>query len=216
MKWLSIIVFVTVTAIHLFASLKRNKKLRTITKPFILLSLLLFYISTADKISITVVLALLFSWFGDLFLILAGDKWFVAGGISFMVSHFFFALSYLKDINFDKISPISIALLALFFIILVSFIFNKLKPHLSKKLFYPMFLYLLINATMNCFAIFKYICNPSYYHLITAIGAALFFISDTCLFFVRFVENSKLKTHFIIMLTYSLGEFLIILGLILK
>jgi hypothetical protein len=51
--------------------------------------------------------------------------------------------------------------------------------------------------------------------VITALGALLFYISDTALFFVRFNKDSRLKTHFPVMLTYSLGEFLIVLGLIL-
>ena len=50
--------------------------------------------------------------------------------------------------------------------------------------------------------------------IVTAVGALLFFISDSSLFFVRFHKDSRLKTHFLVMLTYSLGEFLIVLGLI--
>ena len=78
------------------------------------------------------------------------------------------------------------------------------------------YLYLLINGTMNCFAIFRYLCNKDTACLITLIGAVLFFISDTSLFFVRFKKDGRLKTHFLVMLTYSIGEFLIVLGLILK
>ena len=77
-----------------------------------------------------------------------------------------------------------------------------------------MYLYLLINGTMNCFAIFRCVSGFSAATLITAIGAALFFVSDTTLFFVRFKKDSILKTHFIVMLTYSIGEFMIILGLL--
>ena len=108
-----------------------------------------------------------------------------------------------------------VILLAVFFVTVVTYIFSKLKPHLPKALFYPMFLYLLINGAMNCFAIFRWVSVPSAATLTTAIGAALFFISDSSLFFVRFNENGRLKTHFLVMLTYSLGEFLIVLGLIL-
>ena len=93
-------------------------------------------------------------------------------------------------------------------------IFSKLKPHLPKVLFYPMFLYLMINGAMNCFAIFRFASAPAAATLITALGAALFFISDTALFFVRFNKESRLKTHFLVMLTYSIGELLIVLGLI--
>ena len=216
MKILSIILFIISTAIHLYASLKKDKPLRNKSKPFILFSLLLFYCFSAEPIKITVVLALIFSWIGDILLIPDGIKWFTAGGISFMISHFFFVLSYMQDVNFSKINPIVVAVLGIFFFTVVFFIFRRLKPLLPKALFYPMYLYLLINGAMNCFAIFRYLSNKDLAGIITVIGAALFFVSDCSLFFVRFDKNSRLKTHFLVMLTYSIGEFLIVLGLILK
>ena len=133
-----------------------------------------------------------------------------------MVSHFFFVLSYLRYIEFRKISPLVMMILALFFFAVVFVTFRKLKPHLPKALFYPMYLYLLINGTMNCFAIFRYLTDPTMGALITVIGALLFFVSDTALFFVRFKKDSRLKTHFLVMLTYSIGELLIVTGLILQ
>ena len=216
MKILSIILFIISTAIHLYASLKKDKPLRNKSKPFILFSLLLFYCFSAEPIKITVVLALIFSWIGDILLIPDGIKWFTAGGISFMISHFFFVLSYMQDVDFSKINPIVVAVLGIFFLTVVFFIFRRLKPLLPKALFYPMYLYLLINGAMNCFAIFRYLSNKDLAGIITVIGAALFFVSDCSLFFVRFDKNSRLKTHFLVMLTYSIGEFLIVLGLILK
>ncbi len=216
MKILSIILFIISTAIHLYASLKKDKPLRNKSKPFIIFSLLLFYCFSAEPIKATVVLALIFSWIGDILLIPDGIKWFTAGGISFMISHFFFVLSYMQDVNFSKINPIVVAVLGIFFFTVVFFIFRRLKPLLPKALFYPMYLYLLINGAMNCFAIFRYLSNKDLAGIITVIGAALFFVSDCSLFFVRFDKNSRLKTHFLVMLTYSIGEFLIVLGLILK
>ena len=216
MKILSIILFTISTSIHLYASLKKDKALRNKSKPFILFSLLLYYCFSADPIRITVVLALIFSWLGDILLIPDGIKWFTAGGISFMISHFFFVLSYMQDVDFSKINPIVLIVLGSFFFTVVFFIFRRLKPLLPKALFYPMYLYLLINGAMNCFAIFRYLSNKDLAGIITVIGAALFFVSDCSLFFVRFDKNSRLKTHFLVMLTYSIGEFLIVLGLILK
>ncbi len=214
MKYLFLAVFLVSTAIHLYASLKKDTKLRNISKPFILLSLLGFYVTAARVISIAIILALIFSWIGDVLLIPKGVKWFTAGGISFMISHAFFIVGYCRDIVFSKIPVFLIVLLSVFFAVTVSFIFSKLKPHLPKVLFYPMFLYLLINGTMNCFAIFRCVSVPSVATVITAVGAALFFVSDSSLFFVRFDKDSKLKTHFLVMLTYSIGEFLIVLGLL--
>ena len=216
MKYIALIIFIVSTSIHLFASARKDKPLRDKTKPFILLALLAFYCLCVNKIAWSVVLALIFSWLGDVLLIPKGIKWFTIGGISFMVSHFFFVLSYLKYIDFTKINSLWIIMLGAFFFVLVCFIFSRLKPHLPKALFYPMALYLLINGTMNCFAIFRYLSEPSKGALITVIGAILFFISDASLFFVRFKKDSRLKTHFLVMLTYSIGELLIVLGLITK
>ena len=207
-------VFCITTAIHLYASLKQNKPLRNKTKPFILLALLGFYVYSVEVINPNVVLALIFSWIGDMFLILNGVKWFAVGGVSFMISHFFFILSYLPNINFANINKLIIIVLAVFFFVVVSIIFSKLKPHLPKPLFYPMFLYLLINGAMNCFAIFRFLSCIELASIITSVGAILFFISDCSLFFVRFDRNSLLKTHFLVMLTYSIGELLIVIGLI--
>ena len=214
MKYVFLAVFLVSTAVHLYASLRKDTRLRNMTKPFILLSLLGFYVLAARSVSAAVVLALLFSWLGDVLLIPKGIKWFTAGGIAFMISHAFFVAAYTKDVVFSRIPVFLIVLLAVFFAAAVAFIFSKLKPHLPKALFYPMFLYLLINGTMNCFAIFRCVSAPSAATLTTAIGAALFFVSDTALFFVRFKKDSRLKTHFLVMLTYSIGEFLIILGLL--
>ena len=77
-----------------------------------------------------------------------------------------------------------------------------------------MLAYLIVNGLMNCFAWFRALTMGGAAGIVTAVGALLFFISDSSLFFVRFHKDSRLKTHFLVMLTYSLGEFLIVLGLI--
>ncbi len=214
MNYAFLSVFLVSTCIHLFASFKKNTKLRNVTKPFILLSLLGFYVLTALNVYWEIILALFFSWLGDVLLIPKGTKWFTAGGIAFMISHAFFIAGYCREIVFSSIPLVLIIALSVFFAVTVGFIFSKLKAHLPKALFYPMFLYLLINGAMNCFAIFRLVSNPSPATVITAVGAALFFVSDTSLFFVRFNKESRLKSHFVVMLTYSVGELLIVWGLL--
>lgn len=216
MNIVALILFIIVTGIHLYASLRQDKKLRAITKPFILLTLLAFYCLSAKPVMLFVVLALLFSWLGDVLLIPAGVKWFTVGGISFMVSHLFFILSYAKLTDFSQVNRAVMVILPFIFICSTVIIFKYLKPHLPKALFYPMFFYLLLNGAMNCFAWFRSMSAGGTAAVITAVGALMFYVSDCSLFFVRFDKNSRLKTHFLVMLTYSLGELLIVLGLILK
>ena len=214
MKNIFLAVFVLSTAVHLYASSRKNTRWRNLSKPFILLSLLGFYITAARAPSAAIILALVFSWLGDVLLIPKGVKWFTAGGIAFMLSHAFFIAGYCGDTDFSRVPGLLCVLLAVFFASAVAVIFSKLKPHLPKALFYPMFLYLLINGAMNGFAIFRCVSTPTAAAVTTAVGAILFFVSDTALFFVRFNKESRLKTHFLVMLTYSLGELLIVLGLI--
>ena len=198
---------------HLIASLNQNEDNRKFSKGFILFSLIAFYLSVASSPSWLVLLALTFSWIGDLFLIPKGTKWFVAGGISFMISHILFIICYGVRIDFSNISFVYFISFGLLYIVIVSLVFAKLKQFLPKAIYYPMFLYLLINGTMNTFAICRFISDMTRGPFITMIGAVLFFISDVILFFVRFNENCRLKTHFAVMLTYSIGELLILVGL---
>ena len=207
-------VFLISTAIHLYASLKQKKRARNITKPLLLASLFGFYFFTAGEVLPAVLLALFFSWLGDVLLMPSGVKWFTAGGIAFMISHIFFIVGYCKDIDFSAQNIAITALLGLLFAGVVVYIFSKLKPHLPKALFYPMLLYLLINGAMNCFAVFRMLSKPGLMTAITCVGAVLFFISDSTLFFVRFRKDGRLKTHFWVMLTYCIGEMLIIIGLL--
>ncbi len=215
MKYIFLAIFIISTTIHLYASLKKNSKIRNISKPFILSSLLGFYVMAADTPDLFICLALMFSWIGDVLLIPKGVKWFTTGGISFLLSHVLFIAGCARDISFSKIPVLLILILAVFFVAIVSFTLSKLKPHLPSVLFYPVFLYLLTNGVMNCFTIFRCASNPMVATIITAIGAGLFFISDSSLFFVRFKKDSRLKTHFLVMFTYSIGELLIVLGFLL-
>jgi len=206
--------FIVITGIHLYGTIKNNYSLRSATKGMLLLLLLGFYLESVPQASVFMVVALIMSWAGDVLLIPHGLKWFTAGGIAFMIGHLFFVFEYNTDINFANVPVWLIILLGALFAAAVVFIFSKLKVYLLKQIIVPMFLYLLINGTMNCFAIYRMISCFSLATLTTVVGALLFFVSDTALFFVRFNKNSVMKSHFLVMLTYTLGELLIVLGVV--
>jgi len=216
-KYIFLFSFIAFTIIHLYATKRNAYFLRGCTKGYILFSLLAFYILYVgeENASWFVVLAIIFSFLGDMFLIPKGIKWFSIGGVCFLLSHFFFILSYAEVTDFNKVPIFAIILIAIAFITATVIIFTKLKKFLPKPLFYPMFFYLLCNGGMNSFALYRFISGINLASIITIIGAILFFISDTVLFFVRFNKNSIMKTHFLVMITYSLAELLIILGFIL-
>lgn len=215
MKYAFLAIFILSSIIHLCASIRQNKKLRGFTKPFLLLALLGWYLLSVKTPNAIIVAAILTSWLGDVLLIPKGVKWFSIGGMSFMLSHIFFIIAYAVNVDFSVIPVWAIILAAAAYIAITLLVFSRLKTHLPEKLFGPMMFYLLINGTMNCFALFQLITVPCLAAAVTFVGAMLFFASDSSLFFVRFKKDGLLKTHFVVMLTYILGEFLIVEGLIL-
>ena len=220
--WIYLGIFILFTGTHLYASYLKKDSLRAPTKLVILPAVLGMYLEWSHALgtapSTYVVFALVTSWLGDVLLIPKGIAWFTAGGLSFGLSHILFIMAYIESgIEFSALNPFAVGAVTAIYVFVVTLLFRKLKRSLPHRLYYPTFLYLLANGTMNVFVWLRILSGscPGWSGIITVIGALLFFISDCTLFFVHFDRNCPLKTHFPVMLTYSLGEFLIALGFML-
>lgn len=208
-----------VFVIHLIDSWKDDAAKRRRTKPFLLLFILLYYIFSADKISFVLSAALLTSWIGDLLLMGKGNKWFTAGGISFMLSHVFFIAVYLINIVARPLTGVIwwiVIPAAVIYLTVALMIVRALKPTTPKSMLAPMYLYLIFNSMMNIFSLIQLMAFRSTASAIAYIGAVLFFISDCTLYLVRYYKDENLifKKHFTVMLTYVLGELLITQGIL--
>ena len=216
MKILFLILYLAVSALHLVASWRDEPDMRKKTKPFLLILLLLYYLFAADKISVWLVLALLASWLGDVLLIPKGNKWFTMGGIAFMFSHLFFVLVYCGQITLSKVNPVLILPLAAAYYGFSLFIIRRIRHNTPKAMVAPMYFYLICNSTMNIFALMQLLSRPSLAAAVAYVGALLFYASDCCLFLVRYGDKPEIifKKHFTVMLTYLLGELLIVVGML--
>ncbi len=216
-KYVFLGLFALVSVIHLIDSWRDNAKRRAYTKPFLLILLALFYCFAAEKISWVLLAALLFSWLGDVLLIPKGTPWFIAGGISFLVSHILFIFAYLPAIQRQSVILWILIPAALVYIGVSVTVTLKLKGNIPGPMLAPMILYLAANSTMNLAAMAQLMSVKSAGALVAYIGAVFFFISDCTLYLVRYHKNKDLifKKHFTVMLTYLLGECLITVGLLL-
>lgn len=198
------------SVLHLF-----SKKLdRKITKPFLLLLILGYYLTSVEKPSVILIAALLTSWLGDVLLMPRGDGWFTAGGISFMISHFLFIAVYTNKIDYSAVKWAIVIPMALVYITVAAVIIKLVKPTTPKIMVAPMYIYLLANSSMNIFALMQLMSNLNIAGITAYAGAVLFFISDCTLFMVRYYKNGYFKSHFWVMLTYILGELMITQGVI--
>ncbi|MGN1418426.1 MAG: lysoplasmalogenase [Acutalibacteraceae bacterium] len=218
MKYLFLALFALCSAVHLYFSWKDEKKGRAITKPLLLLLLMLYYVFSCSKSTIsTILLAALFtSWLGDVLLIPSGTMWFVAGGISFMISHFLFIATYFGQISFSDVPWVPVILLAVIYCAVAAKVISMCWKNAPKNMRAALYVYLLANSAMNVFAFMQMITLRSPGAIIAYIGALLFFISDCSLFLLRYYKEKKIvfKDHFTVMLTYLAGEFLITQGIL--
>lgn len=217
LAYIFLALFVISSAVHLYHSWKDDSKKRAITKPMLLIFLLLYYIFAAKNPSWILVAALATSWLGDVLLIPKGNAWFTAGGISFLISHLTFIAVYVPSIDFTAVKWYIVIPAAAVYLAIALKIILSVKKNTPKIMVVPMYLYLIANSTMNIFALMQLLTNMSLAALIAYIGAVFFFASDCTLFLVRYHDNKDIiyKRHFTVMLTYLLGEFLITLGILL-
>ncbi len=219
MRCLFLMLLAIATVIHLIDSWHDDADKRRRTKPFLLIFILLYYLFSADSISWVLVCALVTSWVGDILLMGKGNKWFVAGGISFMLSHFSFIAVYAINVFMHSLDGIIwwiVIPAAVIYLTVALFIVRALKPTTPKSMLVPMYIYLICNSMMNVFSLIQLMTFRSPGAVIAYIGAVLFFISDCTLYLVRYYkdENIIFKRHFTVMLTYVLGELLITQGIL--
>ena len=216
---LSLALFAVFSGIHLYHSFLEEQDKRKYTKPFLLLFLLLFYVFGTKEFNRDLLFALITSWLGDVLLIPKGHAWFTAGGVSFGASHIFFILVYAKNIAFTGMPWWLVIPVALVYFGVAFAVIKAVTPTTPKIMVGPMYIYLLCNATMNTFALMQLITNHNAATAVAYLGALLFFISDCTLFLVRYYKKNEdliFHKHFTVMLTYLLGEFLIVLGVMLQ
>lgn len=207
--------FAVASVVHLVHSWQDSPK-RAYTKPMLLLFLLAAYCFAADPPLWILIAALATSWLGDVLLMPKGNKWFVMGGISFLISHIFFMFVYLRDIQWASVKWFILLPAALIYYGVSVFLTLSLKKNLPKPMLIPMILYLLFNSTMNLFALARLMTLGTVGSVLAYVGAIFFFISDCTLYLVRYHEKKDLifKKHFTVMFTYILGECLITVGIL--
>lgn len=214
-KILIAVLFVIISVIHLYHSWKDDDKNRKITKPFLLPLITCFYLISIPTITWTFVIALFFAWLGDIFLMQKGQKFFSAGGISFLISHLFLIFTYIPHINFNSINYFIILSIGLIYVLLIIYIVSNFIKSLPKILKILMTIYLGINAVMNIFALMQYITLKDKASLLILIGTISFYISDLSCLAVRCTTKKEyvFKKHFTVMITYLIAFVLITFGI---
>ncbi|GCC50140.1 lysoplasmalogenase [Chryseotalea sanaruensis] len=219
MKKLALALFLLASATELTAHLFNWPTVRHFSKPLLMAFLGLYYYLSVEKseLSKLVVLALVFSWGGDVLLMYQPkhELYFIFGLASFLAAHLFYIFTYKQFRSEDT----SNALMGVqrfrysFPVILAGTgLITVLYNHLG-DLKIPVVIYALVLVLMVLNALFRFGRTSLSSFSMVFFGATLFMISDSLIAINKFlmpVANSGLW----VMITYITAQYLIIEGLL--
>ena len=206
--------FALVSLLHLYACARGLLPLRRASKVLLMPLLALAYGFCAAKPAFPVLLALLFGWLGDIFLIRPTVKVFQLSGIgSFIVGHVFYMAAMLRRLpgaalRLPWLSPLIALALA-------AFCFSRVLPVMDKKMRGAGCSYYLVLSALAAFAGVSLSAGISG-ALFSVLGALLFLCSDTLLCYQFFTVGSPApKYDTAVMTTYLLAQTALVLGFLL-
>lgn len=198
------ILFFTVSVLDITGIALNNSLMQMIFKPMIILSLMALYYFSAENKNNWYLLALAFSFLGDV-LLMDKNNLFLFGIASFLITQIIFIVIIVKQM--ERPSAFHKYLYAFLFVNYIVYLLNLLKPNLG-ELFYPVTVYGVTIAVFGLVATLNYVTKRTKPALVLMLGAGLFIASDSMIALNKFHEE---KTYYpmAIMVTYVLAQYLI-------
>jgi len=214
--WL--ILFFIAAAANLIGISFHLEAISIISKPGLMILLGIYFYNSVQKSTKhgfvrTALLALVFSWLGDVLLIFEGLFLFGLG--AFLIAQLFYVFTYRKasmaveDNRSTFIRRLFWSVTLIFF----GFILLYIMYPFLEDLFIPVSVYCLVIVTMGIMAVQRNGLTSQLSYSLTLFGALLFLTSDAILGINRFVGPIE-NGHFFVMFTYIFAQWFIIEGLI--
>ena len=198
------VVFFAVSIIEIIGVYLNNSLLQTVFKPMIIISLMALYYFSVDKKNNWYILALAFSFLGDV-LLMDKNNLFLFGIAAFLITQIIYIVIIVKQM--EKPSFFHKYLYAFLFVNYVVYLLVLLKPNLG-ELFYPVLVYGITISIFGLVATLNYVTKRTTPALFLVLGAVLFIASDSMIALHKFHEP-KLFYPVAIMITYVLAQYLI-------
>jgi len=211
-KDIAAILFLLVAVLELITEIYAMHKLNMVVKPLLMISLAIYFIFSVEKkssIAFLVVVALMFSWFGDVFLLFQhlSSIYFVLGLLSFLLAQATYIYIFRKTSS--KFKPKLFTYSTGFLLILYgSLLLLLMWPSLG-AMEMPVAVYTGVIIIMGLSSLFRQAAGASY----ILVGTMLFITSDSMIAINKFY-NPIDGARFWIMLTYILAQYLIVAGMI--
>ncbi|MDX5583542.1 MAG: lysoplasmalogenase [Aureibaculum sp.] len=178
--------------------------LQIVSKPLIILTLFVLYYFSAEKRNNWYLLALFFSFLGDVFLL---DKtgYFLLGIGSFLITQILFIKVIISQLRKVRVHHIIITLLP--FVVYFTVLISTIKENLT-GFFIPVVIYGITISFFGMVSLLNYFINKSKKSVVLLIGAVLFIASDSMIALNKFHEP-RIIYPVAIMITYIFAQYLI-------
>lgn len=213
-KWLFIVLIIAATLTDVILG-HYNPGLRIFSKPVLIPLIMWFYwtsAGTASRFARLFLIALFFSWLGDLFLLFEdrNSMFFIFGLSSFLTAHILYILYFShtrsNTPSFFKKRPVMFLAVVAYVVELLYILWPQLGG-----LRIPVLVYALVIGTMLTMALWQYGKLENRAAVLFIIGAFLFVLSDSALALNRFYQPYPLGGAFV-MITYVAAQACLALG----
>jgi uncharacterized membrane protein YhhN len=212
----SLVIFFAISASHLVSIALELTLLSQITKPMLMIALLVYFNQSVPKTGLSkfVNAALILSAIGDTLLLFNDENplFFMLGLGSFLFAHLVYIFLNLNLIDSED-RKLKFHWSDILFAGYGLFVFRFVRPNLGEMLI-PTLIYTVVICMMGITAAKRFgkTSKESFLYLLG--GAIIFIISDSLLAINKFYSNFE-QADLLIMLTYITGQFLIVKGIIL-
>lgn len=210
MKTTWLILFAISAVAEIVAILFDMSWLYSVAKPLLMITLLLYFISASQgypRWRVWVILALVFSWGGDVLLMQEGM--FAAGLGSFLLAHIFYISAYLKT----GAATGQLRLWDLIKFVLIGSVLIWLLYSGLGNMLIPVLVYSVVLLSMGIVAHKRRGATSALSFTLVAVGALLFVLSDSLIAINRF-SFAVPAERLLVMSTYIIAQFMIIQGLL--
>jgi uncharacterized membrane protein YhhN len=215
-KQYGLILFLVLLGVHIAGIQLKNESLQYITKPLLLPVLISYFIfqakGTVSGLKKWVLLALFFSWAGDILLLFVPEDeiFFLLGLASFLLAHIFYIVFFhqVRVKEAVKGNPWLLVIVVIYYGALISW----LSPYLGEMKI-PVRIYGIVISFMFMLAMHMPAIKNKPAGTWMMWGALLFVLSDSVLAINKFY-NAFEPAGVIIMFTYGLAQLFIVKGAI--
>ena len=206
-----LILFFFACVIQLVLAFAEQEKYRRIEKP-LCLALLTAFAAVSLPNHPFIYIATFMGLLGDIFVILPNKKFFYLGALTFFLGFVFYALEGLI-VLMDKAVPLYMILVIIATYLVMFFVFAFfIGPRLTSKRFDQIGIGLYLAPLITLVPIMSFLTAKGGGVMYLALIGIIFFLSsDLTITYTKFVKKFK-RYDFYIMMTYLIGQVLIVLG----